>query len=153
MSGVNKLILLGRVGRDPEIRLSGGGMAIANFSVATSSKHKGEEITQWHNCVAFDKTAELIEKYVNKGDQVYVEGQLNYEQYEKDGVKMTSAKVMVNAVQFLGGGKGRQDSDRSEQREERPAQRQQSQAAPDAFDDSDDIPFANPYRGSFLLVI
>lgn len=151
MSSVNKLILLGRVGRDPEIRQSGGGMAIANFSVATSTKRKGEEITQWHNCVAFDKTAELIEKYVLKGDQVYVEGQLNYEQYEKDGAKMTSAKVMVNAVQFLGGGKARRDDgdNQSEQRRDSdaadarkaPAQREApKKSAADDFDD-DSIPF------------
>jgi len=73
MAGVNKVIILGRIGRDPELSFANSGLAVCKFSMATSKKRKdGQEITAWHRCVAFGKTAEIIEKYVGKGDPLYV---------------------------------------------------------------------------------
>lgn len=102
MKTVNKLILLGIVGRDPEVRFSTNGMPIATFSLATSKKSKDKpDVTQWHNLVAFQKTAELVRDYVKKGSKLYIEGEVQYSEYEKDGVKRTATKVIVNEMSFL----------------------------------------------------
>ncbi len=151
MSSVNKAILVGRVGRDPEGRNTQGGMTVSNFSIATDRTRKGEKITTWHRCVAFDKTADVINQYVTKGQMLYVEGSIDHEEYtDKDGVKKTVTKIIVNNVQMLS---SRQDGGQPAQREERPAAKPARRSSAPEFDDSDDIPFANPYRGSFLYVI
>ena len=112
MAGVNKAIILGRLGRDPEIRYSQQGLAIVNFSVATSEvwydKASGEkkESTQWHRIVVFGKPAENCEKYLSKGSQVYIEGRIQTSDYEKDGQKHYSTDIVANTVQFLGGKQG-----------------------------------------------
>ncbi len=103
MAGVNKTIILGNLGRDPEMSYTPGGMAICKFSLATSKKKKdGEEITSWHRCTSFNKTAELIGQYVTKGQQLYVEGELSYGEYEKDGVKRYTTDIIVNQFTFIG---------------------------------------------------
>lgn len=106
MAGVNKVILLGNLGRDPEVSYTPGGMAVCKFSLATSRKKKdGTEITSWHRCTAFNKSAELIGQYVGRGQQLYVEGELSYGQYEKDGITRYTTDIIVNQFTFISGGK------------------------------------------------
>jgi len=120
MSGVNKACLLGRLGRNPETTITQAGIAICKFSIATSRKQKnGEEVTQWHRLTAFQKSAELIQQYVKKGDQLYVEGEINYSQYDKNGVTMYSTDIIVREFNFIGGGQG------SQNQQQRPQQYQQ----------------------------
>lgn len=102
MAGVNKVILLGNLGRDPEVSYTPGGMAVCKFSIATSRKVKGEDVTSWHRCTAFDKRGETIGRYVSKGQQLYVEGELQYGQYEKDGITRYTTDVIVNQFSFVG---------------------------------------------------
>ena len=107
MAGVNVAIVMGHLGRDPEITYTPSGMAVCKFSIATSKKKKnGEEVTQWHRLTAFDKAGELISKYVKKGDQLYVSGEINYGEYEKDGVKRYTTDIIVREFNFIGGGNG-----------------------------------------------
>ena len=106
MAGLNKVMLIGRLGKDPEIRYTQGGLAIGSFSLATSEKYKKqngemEERTEWHNCTVFGKQAETIEKYLHKGSQVYVEGSIRTEKYQKDGQDRYATKIIVNGFQFL----------------------------------------------------
>lgn len=109
MAGVNKAIILGHLGRDPEMTYTPSGLAVCKFSLATSKKMKdGREVTQWHRCTAFDKTGELISQYVNKGSQLYIEGEITYSQYEKDGVTRYSTDIIVREFNFVGSGGGGQ---------------------------------------------
>jgi len=109
MAGLNKVMLIGNLGRDPEIRYSQQGLAVVNFSIATSEqwtdKNTGakQEKTEWHNIVAFGKPAEILEKYLSKGSQVYIEGRLQTSTYEKDGQTHYMTKIVVSNFQFLGG--------------------------------------------------
>ncbi len=108
MAGINKVIIIGNLGRDPEIRYSQQGTAVVNFSVATSDtwldKNTGQrqERTEWHRIVVFGKQAENCEKYLSKGRQVYVEGKLSTSSYEKDGQTHYATDIIANTVQFLG---------------------------------------------------
>jgi len=103
-SSLNHITIIGRVGKDPEVRVSAKGMAVASFSVATGEKRKDtngfwKEETQWHRCTAFDKTAQFINNYVKKGAKVYVEGKVVYEEYlNKENVKVYSTKIIVNQL-------------------------------------------------------
>jgi single-strand DNA-binding protein len=105
MAGVNKAIILGRLGRDPEMTYTQAGLAVCKFSIATSRKMKeGQEVTQWHRCTAFGKAGELISRYVNKGHMLYVEGEITYSQYEKDGITRYSTDIIVREFNFVGSG-------------------------------------------------
>lgn len=112
MSGVNRVILIGRCGKDPEVRFLPSGMAVANFSLATSESRKDKESgektekTEWHRCAAFGKTAEIVQQYVKKGSLLYVDGKLSTSQYEKDGQTHYATQVVVNTMQMLGGKSG-----------------------------------------------
>jgi single-strand DNA-binding protein len=102
---VNKVILLGRVGKQPEIKQVGDNK-VANFSLATSEKFKDKsgnkvENTEWHNVVFWGKQAELIEQYVGKGDELYIEGSIKTETYEKDGEKRYAMKIKGSAITFV----------------------------------------------------
>ena len=109
MAGVNKAIILGHLGRDPEMTFTQAGMAVCKFSLATSRKMKdGQEVTQWHRCTAFGKAGELISKYVNKGNMLYVEGEITYSQYEKDGITRYSTDIIVREFNFISSGGGQQ---------------------------------------------
>lgn len=101
---VNKVILIGRLGKDPEIRYTPGGTAVTNLSVATSFKPKeGEEKTEWHRCVAFGRTAEVCGEYLHKGTQVYIEGRLQTRDWEdKEGNKRYTTEIVVERMQMLG---------------------------------------------------
>ena len=110
MSGVNKVIILGNVGRDPEVRVTQDGGSVTNISVACTEKYKdkqGEpkEITEWINVVFFGKLAEIAGKYINKGSQVYVEGKLKTDKYtdKTTGVEKYSTKVIASNMQLLCG--------------------------------------------------
>lgn len=110
--GINKVILVGNVGRDPETRYSAGGMAVTTVSVATSEswkdKQSGEqkEKTEWHRVKFFGRLAEIAGEYLKKGSQVYIEGSLRTEEYEKDGVKRYSTDIVAAEMQMLGGRSG-----------------------------------------------
>lgn len=107
MSGVNKVILIGRLGTDPEIRYTQQGSAVANFNIATSENWtdkagEKQEKTEWHRIVVWGKVAELCSQYLAKGRQVFVEGRLQTRQWEdKDGGKRYTTEVVANTVQFL----------------------------------------------------
>jgi single-strand DNA-binding protein len=109
MAGVNKAIILGRLGSEPEIRYGQSGMAMANFSVATSEswndKNTGEkkEKTEWHRIVVFGKLAEICGQYLHKGQQVYIEGKLQTRQWEdKNGVQRYTTEIVAHQMQMLG---------------------------------------------------
>lgn len=108
--GVNKAILVGNLGQDPEVRYTQGGMAIASFSVATTSVRKdrdgnSQEKTEWHRVKAFGKLGELVGEYLAKGRQVYVEGRISYSQVEGEGGTVRYfTDIIADELQFLGGG-------------------------------------------------
>lgn len=102
---VNKVILVGNVGKDPEIRMAGD-KKVANFSFATSEKYKNETTTEWHNVVIWDKLAEIVEKYVKKGSQLYLEGRIKTRSWEdKNGSKRYTTEVVMDTMKMLGGNK------------------------------------------------
>ena len=107
MSGVNKVILVGRLGNDPEIRYTQGGAGVANFNIATSENWTDkegarQEKTEWHRIVVWGKMAEICAQYLAKGRQVYVEGRLQTRQWDdKEGNKRYTTEVVANTVQFL----------------------------------------------------
>ena len=160
--GINKVILVGNLGNDPDVKYTQGGMAIATLSVATSSSRKDrdgnfQEKTEWHRVKLFGKTAEVAGEYLKKGRQVYIEGRLEYGSYEKDGVKHYTTDIIGDDMQMLGGGEGQRSGggygeDRPQRsaaprRDSAPAQRAApaaaAQQAGGGFDDfaDDDIPF------------
>ena len=112
MAGINKVIIIGNLGRDPEVRYTQDGTAVANFTVATSEswtdKSSGEkrENTEWHRIVVWRRLAEICGEYLSKGRQVYVEGNLQTRSWEQDGVTRYTTEIIANTVQFLGGGSG-----------------------------------------------
>lgn len=106
---INKVILLGRVGKDPEIRRFENGSVIGNFTLATSERNKdrqtGEmvEKTEWHSISCYGKTAEFAEKYIKKGTTLYVEGKIKYKEYTgKDGVTKKYTEILADTMQFVG---------------------------------------------------
>ncbi len=108
--GVNKVILVGNVGKDPEIRATQGGMQIATFALATTDRSKGQDgqwtdKTEWHNLVAFQRTAEIVRDYVKKGSQIYVEGKIQTRSWDdkESGQKKYKTEILVNDLQLLGG--------------------------------------------------
>lgn len=111
MSGVNKVILLGRLGKDPEARTLENGAMVVNFTIATSEVYKdkvtGErkEITDWHNIVMWRGLAELASKYLHKGDQVYIEGKMRTRSWEKEGVTRYTTEVIADNMSFIGSNK------------------------------------------------
>ena len=105
---MNKVWLLGFLGRDPESRFTKDGMAVCKFSVATNEYSKGEKKTTWHNVTCFGKTAEVAQKHLLKGRQVAIEGRLDYQQWEKDGVKHTTTVIIADRVEFISGGQDRE---------------------------------------------
>ena len=106
---VNKVILVGRLGKDPETRYMTNGEAVTNFSIATSETWKDksgekQEKTEWHNCVAYRKLAEIIAEYVRKGSQIYVEGKLQTRKWQtKEGQDRYTTEIIVDQMQMLGG--------------------------------------------------
>lgn len=107
MSGVNKVILIGRLGKDPEVRTIENGTMVANFSIATSETYKDrnsgdkKEITEWHNIVCWKGLAEIASKYLRKGDNVYIEGKLRTRSWEKDGVTRYTTEIVAESLNML----------------------------------------------------
>ncbi len=157
MSGVNKVIIVGRLGKDPEVRHLESGAAVANFSVATSETYKdrntGErrEQTEWHNVVLWRGLAEVAEKYLKKGDMVYVEGKLRTRSWEKDGVTRYTTEIVGDNMTMLssknstgqGGGMGHTASEgTSASAVQSPAAASPAPKADMAMEEeADDLPF------------
>ena len=165
MASVNKVILVGNLGRDPEIRYLPSGDPVANITIATSSKYKGKdgtmvEETEWHRVTFFGKLAEIVGQYLKKGRSVYVEGRIKTRKYtDKDGVEKFATDIIANEMQMLGGREGMggpSDEDEGSgggysrpapaSRPASPAPAQRQAPAPakpsSGFDDmDDDIPF------------
>lgn len=143
MRGVNKVIVLGNVGQDPELKNLPSGSAVCNVSIATSERWKdktsGEqkEATEWHRVTFYGRLAEIAAEYLRKGSQAYVEGSLRTRKWQdKSGADRYTTEIIAAELQLLGKGDG--------QRSERPAQAKApaQQQASDRFVDDDDIPFA-----------
>jgi single-strand DNA-binding protein len=159
MASVNKVILVGNCGRDPEMRYLPSGQAVANISIATSTRRKdktsGEmvEDTQWHRVTFYDRLAEIAGEYVKKGRPLYVEGRLKYGKYTgQDGIERNTVDIIATELQLLGGregmgGGGGGDDDGAPRRAPAPAPRAAAPApraparAADPADIDDDIPF------------
>ena len=145
--GVNKVILVGNLGRDPEVRYSPNGQAIANVNIATSEswkdKNTGEkqERTEWHRIVFFGRLAEIAGEYLKKGSQIYVEGRLQTRKWQdKDGNDRYTTEVVAGDMQMLGSRTG--SGVPAENFNQEPAGQSQPAAASTAGDDfDDDIPF------------
>jgi len=108
MAGVNKVILIGRLGKDPEMRYTPDGTAVANFSIATSDEwtdketQERKEKTEWHRIVAWRRLGEICGQYLARGRQVYVEGKIQTRSWEKDGITRYTTEIIASDVQFLG---------------------------------------------------
>jgi single-strand DNA-binding protein len=143
MAGVNKVIVIGRLGADPEVKTVSGGNTVARLSVATSEnwtdrEGQKQERTEWHRIVVWGKLAELCGKYLSKGRQVYVEGRLQTRSWEdQQGQKRYSTEVVANTVQFLGSTQGAAQSNTSHDNDFGA----QDFGPEPAFDNSDEIPF------------
>lgn len=162
MRGINKVILVGTCGQDPEVRYTPNGNAVTNLSLATSEawtdKQTGQKVekTEWHRVVLFGKVAEIAGEYLRKGSQCYIEGKLKTHEWEKDGIKRYSTEVHVDingTMQLLGGRpdnqSGGQQQRQPQQQRQQPRQQQrqapqqsQQSAPPDYENFDDDIPFA-----------
>ena len=101
----NKVIIMGNLGRDIEIKKTASDLAVINFSIATQEHVNKEKKTEWHRIVAFGKTAETIAKFFSKGDMIYIEGKLSYGSYEKDGITRYTTDVIAYTFSFCGGGR------------------------------------------------
>tara|TARA_R110002153_G_scaffold134757_1_gene284173 strand:+ start:521 stop:1027 length:507 start_codon:yes stop_codon:yes gene_type:complete len=131
MAGVNKVIIIGNVGSDPETKYMPSGGAVTNLSIATSESWKDkqtgqpQERTEWHRVVFFNRLAEIASEYVRKGSKVYVEGSLRTRQWEQDGVKRYSTEIVASQMQMLDSKSG--DQQAPQQQQQAPQQQRQPQ--------------------------
>ena len=139
---VNKVIILGRCGKDPEVRMAGQNK-VATFSVATGGKYKtkdGKEVddTAWHNIVAWRTSADIVEKYIKKGSQIFIEGHISYRKYaDKEGVDRSITDIVVDKIELLG---GKAESSPAPQKFDPHAVKTTPMPYPEEEDDSD-LPF------------
>ena len=143
MGSVNKVILVGNLGKDAEVRVTPGGQSVASFSMATtenwtSKEGEKKEQTEWHRIVLWGKTADTLQPYLVKGKQIYLEGRLQTRQWEKEGQKHYTPEVKADKIVLLGGGRGGGGGDRQVDRGEGGYQDPMKDAAPVT---DDDIPF------------
>lgn len=145
MASVNKVILVGNLGRDPEVRYMPNGEAVANFSIATTESWKDksgakQDKTEWHNIVAYRKLAEIIGEYVKKGSAIYIEGRIQTRKWQtKEGQDRYTTEIIADQMQMLGGKPANATGESVSQ--QRQAQ-QSNEQKPSGFDDfPDDIPF------------
>ncbi len=150
---VNKVILVGRLGRDPETRFTGAGQAVCNFSMATDETFKDrsgerQKRTEWHKIVVWSKSAEIAQKYLKKGSLIYLEGRIQSREWtDKEGQKRTSFEIVATNFRMLGsrsdsmggGGGTRSATPSGEFEAEAPAHMEHEQAGPEVTDE--DIPF------------
>ena len=147
MASVNKAIIIGALGRDPEVRYTQSGDAICNISVATSESWKDkngekQERTEWHRVSMFGKLAEIAGEYLKKGASVYLEGKLQTRKWtDKDGAEKYTTEIIADRMQMLGG--KREDSLQTghEQPQQKQPQQKQQRYIPTADDFDDDVPF------------
>lgn len=125
---MQKVMIIGHLGRDPETRTTNSGTPVCTFTVACSEKRGGEEKTEWFRVKAFGKTADFCGRYLGKGRLVYVEGKLETQKYQKDGVERSITELLADSVQGL---------DRAENGQQKPAQSH----APAPSENLDDLPF------------
>jgi len=135
--GINKVILVGHVGRDPEMKSLPSGTNLATFSLATTNKRfkdeNGNPRTEWHNIVAWGKLAEIVDRWVTKGKQLYIEGNIRTRTYEQDGQKKYFTEIHCETMEMLGSPRS---SDSGAPRDDHP------EAVAQGFpDDADDVPF------------
>ncbi|MCG9052381.1 single-stranded DNA-binding protein [Laribacter hongkongensis] len=149
MASVNKVILVGNLGRDPEVRYMPNGEAVCNFSIATTDSWKDksgqkQERTEWHSIILYRRLAEIAGEYLKKGRPVYIEGRIQSRKYTgKDGVERTAFEILATELQMLGGRVESGGSTRTERSEPPPPPRRQEPKPASNFDDmDDDIPFA-----------
>ena len=146
MASVNKVILVGNLGKDPEVRYMPNGEAVCNFSIATTENWKDksgvkQEKTEWHNIVMYRKLAEIAGEYLKKGSPVYLEGSLQTRKWEKDGITRYSTEVIANQMQMLGSKSDAVHEPRTEKKTER-QDMQSNKPSGDSFDDmASSIPF------------
>lgn len=147
MSGINKVILIGHLGADPETRFTQAGAPVTNFRIATSEtwndKQSGQkqERTEWHSIVCFARLAEISGEYLRKGSKVFVEGAMRTSSWEKDGQKHYKTEVIAAGIQMLDG-KPEGQQTRPAPQNPAPAQQRQPATNPDTLNDfDDDIPF------------
>jgi single-strand DNA-binding protein len=145
MAGVNKVILVGNLGKDPEVRALETGVKVCRFPIATSESYTdkgGQRVdqTEWHNIVLWRGLAEISEKYLKKGNQVYIEGKLQTRSYEKDGITRYSTEIVANQMTMLGS-KGDNSGAPSEAPSAPASQPASSPAADTSVDETDDLPF------------
>jgi single-strand DNA-binding protein len=151
VASVNKVILLGHLGRDPEVRYLPNSDAVCNFSIATTETWKDksgekQEKTEWHRIVLFRRIAEIAGEYLKKGSAVYVEGRLQTREWEKDGVKHYSTEIVGDRMQLLGKSNGQQQREQAGRDVETMAAAASSRSPPKTntvggADFDDDIPF------------
>ena len=143
---LNKVILIGRLGKDPETRCMPNGEGVCNFSVATSEawndrNGQRQERTEWHNITMYRRLAEIAGQYLKKGSQVYLEGKIQSRKYQdKNGVERTAYDIIVNEMKMLGGGSDGQQVQSAQAETPTPPRRQATLAAP-TEDIDDDVPF------------
>lgn len=146
MSGVNKVILVGRLGADPEVRTLENGTKVSSIRLATSERYKDrngnqQESTEWHNVVLWRGLADITEKYLKKGDQVYIEGRIKTRKWtDKDGNDRYSTDIVANEMTMLGGASGGGNTGGGQQAAA-PAQNQVNEPASSLDDIDDDLPF------------
>jgi len=160
--GINKVILVGNLGKDPEMRYTSSGAAVANVTIATGESWKDrntgeqQERTEWHRVVFFSRLAEIVGQYLKKGSKVYVEGRLQTRSYEREGVTRYATEIVANEMQMLdsrgsagdGGGafEPRQQAPgggSGASQQQKPAATAAAEGGPSSFDnfDDDEIPF------------
>jgi len=148
MSGVNKVILIGNLGSDPQVRYTPQGTAVANFNIATTERFNNkagerEERTEWHRIVAWGKLAEICQQYLKKGKQVYIEGRLQTRQWEdQQGQKRQSTEIVAQNMQMLGrAGEGGMAGGASGGASDFASQDFPAEPAPQTATTDDDLPF------------
>jgi len=149
MSGVNKVILVGRLGGDPEVKTLESGTKVAKFSLATTERYKDkegnqQENTEWHNVVLWRGLADVTERYMKKGDQVYIEGRIKSRKWtDKDGVERYFTDIVADNMTMLGGPSGGSSSGGGQSQSSAPKQQNQvNEPQASSLDDiDDDLPF------------
>jgi single-strand DNA-binding protein len=147
MAGVNKVIVLGNLGADPELRSSPSGVTTCRLSIATSmnwtDKNSGEkkEKTEWHRVVFFGRSAEVIDQYLKKGQQLYIEGRLQTSKYEKDGIERYSTDIIGESFNFISGSGSSGNNNQFANDINQDTNSNTKQEKPNADDFEDDIPF------------
>lgn len=153
--GINKVIIVGNVGQDPEVRFTPGGDAVANLSLATNEqwldKNSGQrqQRTEWHRIVLWRKAAEIAQQYVRKGITLYVEGKLQTRKWQdQNGIDRYSTEIVARDMQMLGGG-GQQDAGQQRQPQQAQRQPQQQGAAPSPYANNPRPPQGAPDPGAY----